>query len=97
VAGLGYFGNRWLPQTTCAYYAEGSADSPTPSPPAKEKKTPARQEQAEHLATVPSVTEKSKIAARPGVDANANTYANTPKVMLFTTRYSVVTPRKKVY
>ena len=31
-----------------------SADSLTPSPPAKEKKTPARQDQAEQPATVPS-------------------------------------------
>jgi hypothetical protein len=45
----------------------------------------------------PVVTEKSKLSASPGVDANANTYANTPKVILFMTRYSMVTPRKKVY
>jgi len=47
-------GNRWLPRTTCVGCAERSADSLTPSPPAKEKKSPARQDQAEQPATVPS-------------------------------------------
>jgi len=34
--------------------AEGSADPLTPSPPAKKKKTPGRQDQAEQPATVPT-------------------------------------------
>jgi hypothetical protein len=89
--------------------AEGSADFLPPSPPAKKNKTTARQNQAEQPATVDlpsdgarvvpnnSVTGKSKLSAWLGVDANANTHANPPKVILFMTRYSVVTPRKKVY
>src|SRR5262249_44427665 len=34
-------------------------------------------------------SEKSKISACPGVDANPNTYANTPKVILFMTQFCI--------
>jgi hypothetical protein len=43
------------------------------------------------------VMEKSKLSAWPDVGASANAHANTPKVILFMIRYSVVTLRKKVY
>src|SRR5262245_58787309 len=43
------FGNRWLPQTTCADCAGSSGDLPPPSPPAE--KTTARQDQAGKTST----------------------------------------------
>jgi hypothetical protein len=68
-----------------------------PSPPAKKKKTNARQDQAEHPITVPSGNGRVENQRVTRCRCKRQHIREHAQVRLFMTHYSVVTPRKRAY